>query len=67
MLFCSFLQYPTLHSGSAQPLPATEFLRAGVNFVVKDVTGLVLYFLRASSFGCFVSLDFKSVRPKNYA
>lgn len=62
-----FLQYLTLASDSAQPLPTTEFLRSGVNFVVKDVTGLVLHFLRASSFECFVSLDLKSVRPKSYA
>ena len=62
-----FVEYLMLSSGSAQPLPNTAFLRSGVNFVVKVVIGLVLYFLGASRFGCFVSLELKSVRPKNYA
>lgn len=62
-----FVEYLTFPSGSAQPLPSTEFLRSGVNFVMKDIIGMVLYFLRASRFECFVSLHLKSVRPKNYA
>lgn len=61
-----FVEYLTLSSRSAQPLPNAESLRSGVNFVVKDVIGLVLYFLGATRFGCFVSLNLKSVRPKNY-
>lgn len=48
-----FIEYLTLSSDSAQHLPNIEFLRSGDNFIVKDVVGLVSYFLRASRFGFF--------------
>lgn len=50
---CGVLQFAeciTLSSGSAQLLPNTEFLRSGDNSNVKDVIGLVSYFLKIWDF-----------------